>query len=216
MASNSLMWTLVDGNILTVELNYLVFNRTHKVQFFFVVKTEGIKKASPLTVTTFFRNYFLAQIFRDVCSQELIWESTKVTHLEGSLKLPEDAQTANTELETSGEPIDMENRLRVSFVRYNRNTPIFFYLYGIGENLEISKMASALLKMTQEDLNMEGEGVGFRFAGLTSPNQVTENNFVVSISCKKQPIPKKQAYNKEEYEKNIKMTKLFIKLKKTN
>ena len=213
MASNSLMWTLVDGNILTVELNYLVFNRTHKVQFFFVVKTEGIKKASPLTITAFFRNFFLSKIFiPEVCSQELIWEFTKVSHLEGSLKLSEDAQTnLETELEkpeplpfplseAASPKVDMENRLRVSFVRYNQNAPIYFYLYGIGENLDISKMASALLKMSQEDLNLniEGGSVGLRFAGLTSPNQVTENQFVISVSCKKQPIQKKQSYNKED------------------
>nr|AYC64642.1 hypothetical protein [Halimeda minima] len=203
MASNELMWTLVEGNILTVELNYLVFNRSHKVQFFFVVKTGGPLKASPLTITAFFRN--LSKIFiPEVCSQELIWESTKLTHLEGSLKLSEDAQT-NTELEKP-EPlaeaasleVDMENRLRVSFVRYNQNAPIFFYLYR--ENLETKKLASALLQMTQEDLNIEGSDgpVGLRFAGLTNSSQVTENQFVVSISCKKQPIPKKQVYNKEE------------------
>ena len=212
MASNSLMWTLVEGNILTVELNYLVFGRTHKVQFFFVVKTGGPLplKASPLTITAFFRYYFLSKIFiPEVCSQELIWESTKVSHLEGSLKLSEDAIT-NTALETpegtsglaGAEPVDMENRLRVSFVRYNRNAPIFFYLYGIRENLETKKMASALLQMTQEDLHIEGSDgpVGLRFAGLTNSSQVTENNFVVSISCKKQPLPKKQAYNKEDSE----------------
>lgn len=200
MASNELIWTLVEGNILTVELNYLVFNRTHKVQFYFVVKKGAPLKASPLTVTTFFRNFFLSKIFLDVCSQELIWESTKVSHLEGSLKLSEDAQT-NTELEkpeplAEAASIDMENRLRVSFVRYNRNAPIFFYLYGIRENLETKKMASALLKLTQEDLNIEGSdgSVGLRFAGLTNSSQVTENNFVISVSCKKQPIPKKQAY----------------------
>ena len=204
--ASELIWTLVEGNILTVELNYLVFNRPHKVQFYFVVKTGAPLKASPLTVTAFFRNFFLSKIFLDVCSQEWSWESTKVSHLEGSLKLSEDAIT-NTALEapeeTSGlvgaEPVDMENRLRVSFVRYNRNAPIFFYLYGIRENLETTKLASALLKMTQEDLNIEGSDgpVGLRFAGLTNSSQVTETNFVVSISCKKQPIPKKQVYNKE-------------------
>ena len=54
--------------------------------------------------------------------------------------------------------------------------------------------------MNQEDLNIDDGPVGLRFAGLglTNSSQVTENNFVVSISCKKQPIPKKQAYNKEE------------------
>nr|AYC64661.1 hypothetical protein [Halimeda minima] len=133
------MWTLVEGNILTVELNSLVFNRTHKVQFYFVVKTGAPLKASPLTVTAFFRN--LSKIFLDVCSQKLIWESTKVSHLEGSLKLSEDAIT-NTALEGSpsglagAEPVDIENRLRVSFV--HRNAPIFFYLYR--ENMETKKL----------------------------------------------------------------------------
>lgn len=62
------------------------------MNFYFLVKTA----ISPLTVTTFFRNLSKIFIPSEVCSQELIeliWESTKVTHLEGSLKLPEDAQT---------------------------------------------------------------------------------------------------------------------------
>ena len=159
----------------------------------------------------------MSTIFLGVCSEDFIWESTNVTHLEGSLKLSEDAQTglelptpnvalapAGGEQDPSKEPLDIDplNRLRVSFVRYNQNTPISFFVYGIRANLDTTKMAAALLKMTQEEIAIEIDGdeqdtreVGLRFAGLTSPYQVTENQFVISVSCKKQPLPKKQAYN---------------------
>nr|YP_009519358.1 hypothetical protein [Pseudocodium devriesii]AYC65391.1 hypothetical protein [Pseudocodium devriesii] len=162
----------------------------------------------PLTVTNFFRNYFFTRVFINVCSDKFVWVSTKVAHLDGSLKLSEGAltqiATENFLPQPQSESLDMNSRLRVSLTLYNKSTPISFFLYGVRENTDTQAMSEALLQMCTEGLvipsnwNLAEEGsapeVCLRFAGITSGNQVTENQFVVSISCKKQPIPLKQAY----------------------
>ena len=196
----SIVWTLNNGNVVTVEFNYRVLNKNHKIQFYFIVTTDGI--ISPLGITSFFRQLFLNNVFLDVLSEEFVWVSTKVTHLEGALKLNEEAFTTASleEIPVETEPIDEFHRLRVSLTRYNKSTPIFFYLYGIRNEPDTKKMASTLLKLCQNDIEIfeNDASLGVRFAGLTGSDQVTQNQFVVSILCKKELLTGKQAYKRED------------------
>ena len=191
-------WELSVGNVLTVELRYRVLGKMHRLMFYFSVTTGGTIR--PLDLTSFFRRLFFNTVFLDVFSCEFQWIQTKCSHLEGSLKLSEEAVTSTQleELLVATESLDTVHRLRVSLTRYNQNTPIYFFLYGIRENPDTTKMGTALLEICQEDLHIQDE-VYVRFSRVKTEGQVSETQFVVGVICKKEPLPAKQQYKLQNF-----------------
>ena len=74
-----IQWTLTSGSIITVQLNYAVLQKNHRIMFSFLVTTNG--KINPLTLITFFRDIFLTQVFIDVCSQEFGSRRSREQHI---------------------------------------------------------------------------------------------------------------------------------------
>nr|AOP19076.1 hypothetical protein [Halimeda discoidea] len=205
-------WKLDIGTVITVELNYMVYQSKHRLRFLFKVTEPGTKM--PLKLTTFFRTLFIEKIFSDVCSEKLVWLDTRVTHPDGTLKLLENSFITSSEPtsekpETSKFGLDMEKRLKVSFVRYNKSAPIYFYLYGIrasNENNLITeeeeKMARGMLKICQNRTAVEPDSeeaaeIELAFVGFTNSSQVTDSQYIISVLCTKEPLPTTQAYKEE-------------------
>ena len=196
----SFSWTFTEGNVITVEIDYLVFERKHRLSFNFLIVVGG--EIRPLVLTTYFRDFFIQDIFSGVASKELQWLFTRVTHLEGSLKITENSfvsvQTETPiflEAPVIEEPCDIQQRLRVSLSRYNKSAPLYFYMYGIRavSESEKQKLAQDILEMGQEI--QEIENISVKFSGFTAQGQVTDTQFVVSVTCKTEPLPKNQMYS---------------------
>lgn len=198
-------WTLVKGNSLSVQLRYSVLKKFfYDIEFFFVVEAEG--EMNPAHLALYFRNLFFHNVFANIFSDEARWVSTTVVHSEGRLKLSEDAVNFVEEKDTLGGSEDIENekrefdadhRLRISFARYNQNTPIFFFLYGIRRNqLDWRPLARTFLEMSREAIEIpvknKTENLVVRFAGLTNSSQVTTTHYIVEIQGQLQLLPEKQ------------------------
>lgn len=198
----SFYWNFTEGNVITVEIDYLVFERKHRLAFNFLIVVGG--EIRPLVLTRYFRDFFIQDIFSGIASKELKWLFTRVTHLEGSLKIAENSFVSEQkdtpiflEAPVIEEPCDMEQRLRVSLSRYNKSAPLYFYIYGIRgvSESEKQKLAQDILEMGQEI--QEIENISLKFSGFTAQGQVTDTQFVVSVTCKTESLPTNQMYNKD-------------------
>lgn len=71
-------WQFTNTNILVVKLGYAVFGRSHVLNFYFLVINEG--KINPVILTKFFRDFFITEVFANICSSNLVWNYTQTTH----------------------------------------------------------------------------------------------------------------------------------------
>ena len=192
----TLQWGLNEGSIITIQLEYMVLKSKHRLTFQFCITVSG--SISPLDCTLFFRNYFLHNILKNICSDNFYWLFTKVTHSDGTLKLLEDSQISTGDtlepLVVENAPCDMTHRLRISIARYNKSTPVYFFIYGIRENFDSEQLATAVLNMCQTEIQFGN--IAVRLAGFTNSSQISDNQFVISANCRKELLPKNQQYNK--------------------
>ena len=173
-----------------------VKNKPRSITFTFVAEDDGNINAS--TLVSAFRSFFIRHVFENIFSADLKILAIIGIHSEGRLRLSESAVTDNNmeipeTSEISEEPMDMENRIRVTFERYNQSTPLFFTLAGIRQNIATNKMARGLLLMCREGISVEN--LSFTFAGLKNSSQVGPNNYIVGVDIKTQPLSKRQQEN---------------------
>ena len=163
-------WKLVNGNVLSVQFRYSVLGALHKIRLYFLVEGEG--NIPPMDVVQYFRNYFIGNVFSDILSEDAWWLDTTVTHLEGQCKLSENATNILSTKKDGhlDNPINMSSILRVSFTRYNQSTPLYFYIYGIRQNLHYEKMATNLLQISQTSLMVSSENKNRLFDHLKFDN----------------------------------------------
>ena len=183
----SINWNLTAGDILTVQLNYEVFGKRHKLQMLLSVLGDDI--IAPEKVAKLLGDAFIGKCFANCLSKNSRWVSITLVFRQGKVKLPYFVLGAGD--------LDMEKMLRLN--RYNKDYPLSFMLYGIQKNIDQSALEK-LIKALSTELLQITEQLSVCLVGFSNNAQITAENYVVDVSSKLVQLSQRQ---KETLSKNI-------------
>lgn len=174
----SILWKLSPETTLTVILNYAVFKAPHKVQMYLKVFTEA--EIAPEKLAEEMGNSLIETYFGNILSKNSKWLSITLLCQQGKITIPLNSVGTGD--------LDVENILRFSLFRYNRDYPVSFILYGIKKNLDPPALSNALMELATTQVSLTPE-ILFGLLGFAKTAQITDDFYVVN---KLIALPKQQ------------------------
>lgn len=187
---NTIVWDLKANTVLQIVFTYTIRKVQHKISFYYALNEDTL--LDPAILGPEIQKKMLVNGFNHWLCSEVTWESILFSPTtSGFFKW-----TAFDILNLSEQDLDTSQGLRFSLVRYNRDKPIFFSIYGIPKELEtptretISPMLSWFSQNFQ--LPYEESSLSLAFRGCTSPVQSGIDAPIIGLGAKKFKLPEKQ------------------------
>lgn len=186
---NIVNWNLKAGTVIQVIFAYTERDVQHKISFYYSLNEDNTLDPSVLGQS--FQNAMLAYFNTLLCS-EVTWDYILLRPTTvGFFKW-----TSFECFDQQNQGLDTTRGLRFSLVRYNRDKPIFFSLYGLKQDLdlptraELSKIQPWFSQGFELPYNDTAISLGFR--GCSSPVQSGVDAPITGVGLKFFSLPKNQ------------------------
>ena len=187
---NTIIWDLKANTVLQVVLSYSLRKVIHKISFYYALNED--QQLDPAILGSEIQKELIINGFNKWLCSEVMWESILLSPTtEGFFKW-----TAWDFLDLPDQELDTAQGLRFSLVRYNRDKPIFFSLYGISKELEIPTRETMTLMLPWFGQNFQlpydNTFLSLAFRGCASPVQSGADSPIIGLGAKKFKLPEKQ------------------------
>ena len=189
---NIINWDLKAGTVIQVIFAYTEREVQHKISFYYVLNED--KTLDPSVLGQSFQNEIL-EYFNSLLCSEVTWNYILLSPTTvGFFKWTSFDAFEGFDQQNQG--LDTTRGLRFSLVRYNRDKPIFFSLYGLKQDLDLPTRAelSQILPWFSQgfELPYKDTAISLGFRGCSSPVQSGGDAPVTGIGLKFFSLPKNQ------------------------
>lgn len=190
---NTIVWDLKANTILHVVLTYSIRKVPHKISFYYALNEDT--KLDPAILGPEIQNKMLVNGFNQWFCSAVTWDSILFSPTTaGFFKW-----TALDIFDFSEQNLDTSQGLRFSLVRYNRDKPIFFSIYGIPKELETPTRETLMPMLSWFSQNFQlpydETTLSLAFRGCSSPVQSGTDAPIIGLGAKKFNLPEKQQQN---------------------
>lgn len=193
---NTIIWDLKANTVLQIVLSYSLRKTIHKISFYYALNED--QQLDPAILGPEIQKELIINGFNRWLCFEVKWEAILLSPTTaGFFKW-----TAWDIFDLPDQELDTAQGLRFSLIRYNRDKPIFFSVYGIPKGLELPSretMTDLLPWFSQNfELSYGSSTLSLAFRGCTSPVQSGSDAPIIGLGAKKFKLPQKQQNNYEQ------------------